>query len=134
VDRTVFGVVFLLVFAFSYSEEIITGFFEAVSHEEHELWRYAVIGLDVLIMGATGLLKRSIARSDGRGPRLWRWRWAAVGIVLAGDVVLLAAIGESRASVKWRRVSARSAGVARVATAFVVSFCQAIFAGLATLV
>jgi hypothetical protein len=71
VDRAVFGVVFLLVFAFSYSEEIVTGLFEAVSHEQHELWRYAVIGLDVLIMSATGLLKRSIARSDGRGPRLW---------------------------------------------------------------
>jgi hypothetical protein len=43
VDRAVFGVVFLLVFVFSYSEEIVTGFFEAISHEEHELWRCAVI-------------------------------------------------------------------------------------------
>ncbi len=75
----------------SYSEEFVTGFFEAIGHEEHASWRFAVIGLDVLILGATGLLKRSIARSDGCEPRLWRWWWAAVGIVLAGDVVLLAA-------------------------------------------
>ena len=41
--------------------------------------------------GRNRLLKRSIARSDGCAPRLWRWWWAAVGIVLTGDVVLLAA-------------------------------------------
>lgn len=75
----------------SYSEEFVTGFFEAIGHEEHASWRFAVVGLDVLILGATGQLKRSIARSDGCEPRLWRWWWAAVGIVLAGDVVLLAA-------------------------------------------
>jgi hypothetical protein len=87
----VFGVVFLLVFVFSYSEEIVSGIFEAIGHEEHTLWRFAVFGLDVLILGAIGLLKRSIARSDGREPRLWRWWWVAVGIVLTGDVALLAA-------------------------------------------
>jgi hypothetical protein len=91
IDRAVFGVVFLLVFVFSYSEEIVTGFFEAIGREEHALWRVAVVGFDVLVLGVTGLLKRSIARSDGGEPRLWRWWWSAVSLVLAGDVVLLAA-------------------------------------------
>ncbi len=77
VDRAVFGVVFLLVFAFSYSEEIITGLFEAVSHEEHELWRYAVIGFDVLIMG-----RDRPAQTQHRSFR--RPRASAVAVVVGG--------------------------------------------------
>jgi hypothetical protein len=93
VDRAVFGVVFRLVFVFSYSEEIVTGFVNAIGHEDRGLWRIGVFVLDALSLGATGLLKRSIARSDGSAPRLWRWWWAAVGIVLAGDLALFAAGG-----------------------------------------
>ncbi len=89
VDRAVFGVVFLLVFVFSYSEEIVVGFFDAIGQPEHPAWRSIVLGVDLLILVAAGLLKRSIARSDGGPPRLWRWWWTGFGIVVAVDAVLL---------------------------------------------
>ena len=93
VDRAVFGVVFLLVFVLSYTEEFATGFLSAIGVEDRGWWRVTVFILDALSLGASGLLKRSIARSDGRGSRLWRWWWAAVGIVLVSDLALFAAGG-----------------------------------------
>lgn len=84
-----FGVVFLLVFVFSYSEEIVTGFFDAIGQSEHDAWRLAVVGFDLLILGVAGLLKRNIERVDGAGPRLWRWWWTGFAIVMAVDVLLL---------------------------------------------
>lgn len=89
IDRSVFGVVFLLVFVFSYSEEIVTGFFDAIGQGEHDGWRAAVIGFDLLVLGVAGLLKRNIERADGGAPRLWRWWWTGFAIVMAVDVLLL---------------------------------------------
>jgi hypothetical protein len=92
VDRAVFGVVFLLVFVFSYSYEIAGGFFDAIGYgDRRELWIVTVFVLQALIVGATAILKRSIARGDGRGPRLWRWWFAALAIVVVNDVVVFVA-------------------------------------------
>ncbi len=92
VDRAVFGVVFLLVFVFSYSYEIVGGFFDAIGYgDRRELWIVTVFVLEALIVGATAILKRSIARGDGRGPRLWRWWFAAFAMVVVNDVVVFVA-------------------------------------------
>jgi hypothetical protein len=88
-DRSVFGVVFLLVFVFSYSEEIVTGFFDAIGQPEHDAWRVAVIGFDLFILAVAGRLKHNIGRADGGEPRLWRWWWAGFAIVMAVDILLL---------------------------------------------
>ena len=93
IDRAVLGVVFLLVFVFSYSEEIVTGFFDAIGEGEHPAWRAAVLAVDLVLVGAAGLLKRRIAAADAAPPRLWGWWWAGVGIVMAVDAMLLS-VGE----------------------------------------
>ncbi len=87
-DRAVFGVVFLLVFVFSYSEEIVTGVFEAIGQGHNEEWRIALVFVDLAILGGLAALKRSIGRSDGGPARLWRWWWAAFAIVMGVDVIL----------------------------------------------
>src|SRR3954447_12884571 len=91
-DRSVFGVVLLLVFVFSYSEEIVTGFFDTIGQPEHDAW-VAVIGFDLFILAVAGRLKRNIGRADGGEPRLRRWWWAGFAIVMAVDILLLS-VGE----------------------------------------
>lgn len=83
-----FGVVFLLVFVFSYSEEIVTGLFESIGHGDNEEWRWALIAVDLAILAGIASLKRSIGRSDGGSPRLWRWWWSGFAIVMVLDLLL----------------------------------------------
>ncbi len=83
----VFGVVFLLVFGFSYSEEMVTAGLEATGHEG-PAWRTVVIVVDVVILVAVGLLKRAIGRIDGGAPGLWAWWWAAAIFILVYDLIL----------------------------------------------
>jgi hypothetical protein len=97
VNGAVFGVVFLLVFVFSYSESIASGFFNAFGYgyQHRELWLVTVFVLEALSLGATGMLKRSIARRDGSGSRLWRWWWAAAAMVVVSDAAIFVGIADS---------------------------------------
>lgn len=87
-DRAILGVVFLLLFVLSYSEEIATGLFDVIGQGETEEWRIALIVLDVAILVWVGLLKRSISRDDHGPPRLWRWWWAACVAIIVLDIIL----------------------------------------------
>jgi len=88
-SRAVLGVVFLLVLGFSYSEEIVSGFFELVGQADNEEWRIALIVVDLTILAGVAALKRSIGRADGSPPRLWRAWWLGSAIVMGADLVLL---------------------------------------------
>src|SRR5690349_3890248 len=87
-DRAVFGVVFLMFFAFSYSEQLISGVYPVAGHGDTG-WRVAVIVVDALVLGVVGVMKCDIARADGAAPRLWRWWSAGVAILLGVDVLRL---------------------------------------------
>jgi hypothetical protein len=86
--RAILGVVFLLLFVFSYSEEIVAGLFQAIGQGETEEWRIALVVVDVAILVWVGLLKRSIARDEHAPSRLWRWWWAGGAIALGLDILL----------------------------------------------
>lgn len=83
------GVVFLLVLGFSYSEEVVSGFFELIGQADNEEWRIALIVVDLAILGGVAALKRSIGRADGGGARLWRGWWLGFAIVMVADLVLI---------------------------------------------
>lgn len=87
-DRAVFAVVFLMLLAFSHSQELVSGLFRVLGSDIHGSWRFALIAVDVVLLGAVGLFKRSITRDDGAAPRLWVWWWTAFALLLALDVVL----------------------------------------------
>ncbi len=71
------GVVFLVLYAFSYSEQLVSGLFPSDGDGGHLAWRIAVIMVDAAVLGAVGLLKRAVTRADGDPPRLWRCDWSA---------------------------------------------------------
>lgn len=87
-DRAILGVVFLLVFAFSYSEEIVIGLFNAVGQGDSAKWRIALIVTDLGILFWAAMLKRSISRTDQSPPRLWRWWWIGFAVIIVLDVGL----------------------------------------------
>jgi hypothetical protein len=87
-DRAVFGVVFLMFFAFSYSEQIVSGLFPVVGGGQ-TAWRVAVVVVDAAVLGLVGLMKRAITQADGDAPRLWGWWWTGVVILLGVDVFRL---------------------------------------------
>jgi hypothetical protein len=88
------GVVFLLVFVFSYSEQIVGGLFGAIGKAESEAWRTVIIAVDLAILAVAGLLKRAVGRSDGGSSPLWRWWWTGFGTTVAVAVdVALSAMG-----------------------------------------
>jgi len=72
-DRAVLAVVFLLLFVFSYSEDIVFAVLEAIDHQHLAGWIIGLVGLDVAVLAVVGRLKLFIARADGDPPRLWRW-------------------------------------------------------------
>lgn len=88
-DRAVFGAVFLMLFVFSYSEQIVSAVFPVISGQQGTAWRIAVVVVDAVVLAAAGLMKRTIATADGDGPRLWGWWWTGVAVLLAVDVVRL---------------------------------------------
>jgi hypothetical protein len=87
-ERAILGVIFLLLFVISYSEEIVSALFQIIGYGETEEWRIALIVVDVAILVWVGLLKRSIARDDHGRPRLWRWWWAGCVMVIVLDIIL----------------------------------------------
>jgi hypothetical protein len=87
-DPAIFGVVFLLVFAFSYSEETVRILLHAIGHHEPVKWRIGLLVADLGVLLWVGLLKRSISRADHGPPRLWRWWWIGFAITIALDIGL----------------------------------------------
>lgn len=87
-DRAVMAVVFLLLFVFSYSEEIVFALLEATGQNHLAGWIVGLVGLDVTVLAVVGLLKRQISRADGGVPRLWRPWWISFAAVIVLDVVL----------------------------------------------
>ena len=87
-DRAVLAVVFLLLFVFSYSEDITFAVLDATGHDHVVGWIIGLVGLDVAVLTVAGRLKLSITRVDGDPPRLWRWWWSAFAAVVVLDVVL----------------------------------------------
>jgi hypothetical protein len=88
-DRAVFGVVFLMLFAFSYSEQLVSGLFPVVGGGGQTAWRVAVVVVDVAVLGLVGLMKGVVTRADGDAPRVWGWWWTGVAILIAVDVLRL---------------------------------------------
>ena len=88
-DRAVFGAVFLMLFAFSYSEQLVSGLFPVVGGGGQTAWRVAVVVVDAAILGLVGLMKRTITQVDGDAPRLWGWWWTGVVILIGIDVFRL---------------------------------------------
>ncbi len=84
-DRAVFGVVFLMVFAFSYSEQVVSQLFPSTGSRQEMAWRIAVIVVDAAVLTLVGLMKRAITRADGDAPRLWGWWWTGVAILIGID-------------------------------------------------
>jgi hypothetical protein len=88
-DRAVLAVVFLLLIAFSYSEDIVFAVLEATGRDHVAGWLIALVGFDVAVMSAVGALKRSIARADADASRLWRWWWTCFAAVVVLDAFLV---------------------------------------------
>jgi len=87
-DRAVLAVVFLLLFVFSYSEDIVFAVLDATGHDHVLGWIVGLIGLDVAVLSTVGLLKREIARADDGVQRLWRPWWISFAAVVVLDVLL----------------------------------------------
>ena len=88
-DRAVFGVVFLMFFAFSYSEQLVSGLFPVVGGGGQTAWRVAVVVVDAAVLGLVGRMKRVVTQADGDAPRLWGWWWTGVVILIGVDVLRL---------------------------------------------
>ncbi|WP_018599404.1 hypothetical protein [Mycobacterium sp. 155] len=92
--RAMLWVVFLLLFVFSYSEEIIGLLFDLVSTGAHNSWRtnfgwrMLVVAIEIVVLLVVGLKKRAIGRIDGTGPRLWPLWWTGFGVLIILDLVL----------------------------------------------
>lgn len=87
-DRAVLAVVFLLLFVFSYSEEIVFAVLDATGHDHLLGWIVGLVGLDMTVLAVVGLLKRQILRADDGVPRLWRPWWISFAAVVVLDVLL----------------------------------------------
>ncbi len=88
-DRAVLAVVFLLLFAFSYSEDFVFAVLDGTGREHVVAWLVGLVGFDVVVLSVVGMLKRAIASADGEAPRLWRWWWTSFAAVVALDVFLV---------------------------------------------
>lgn len=114
-DRAVFGVVFLMFFAFSYSEQLISGVYPVVGQGDTG-WRVAVIVVDALVLGVVGVMKRNITRTDGTAPRLWGWWSAGVAILLGVDVLRLVSHQSIQADLLIATVYAGAVGLTMAAS------------------
>jgi hypothetical protein len=88
-DQAVLAVVFLLLFAFSYSEDFVFAVLQATGHEHVAGWLIGLVGFDAAVLAVVGLLKRAIARADDEAPRLWRWWWISFAAIVGVDVFLV---------------------------------------------
>lgn len=109
-DRAVFGVVFLMLFAFSYSEQLVSELFPSSGDGEHMAWRITVIVVDAVVLGVVGLMKRAVTRADGDVPRLWGWWWAGVVILIGVDALRLIHLESIRVDVLTATVYAAAMG------------------------
>lgn len=87
-DRAVLAVVFLLFFAFSYSEDLVFAVLDATGRDHVAGWLVGLVSFDATVLAVVAVLKRFIAHADGDPPRLWRPWWTAFSTVLVIDVVL----------------------------------------------
>ena len=110
-DRSVFGVVFLMVFVFSYSEQFVSQLFPPNDTGGQLAWRIAVIVVDAAVLGAVGVMKRAVTRADGDGPRLWGWWWTGVVILIGIDALRLIPLESIRIDVLTATVYAAAMGV-----------------------
>jgi hypothetical protein len=110
-DRAVFAVVFLMVFVFSYSEQLVSGLFPVVGGVGQTLWRVAVVVVDVTVLGVVGLMKGVVTRADGDAPRLWGWWWTGVVILIAVDILRLVPLESIRIDVLTATVYAAAMGL-----------------------
>ena len=88
-DRAVFGAVFLMLFVFSYSEQIVSAVFPDILGSHETAWRIAVVVVDAAVLGVAGLMKRVVTEGDNDTSRLWGWWWSGVAVLLAIDVIRL---------------------------------------------
>jgi hypothetical protein len=92
--RAMLWVVFLLLFVFSYSEEIIGLLFDLVTTAAHNGWRtqlgwrMLLIAIEIVVLLIVGLKKRTIGRIDGGTPRLWRLWWTGFAVLVVLETVL----------------------------------------------
>lgn len=85
-DGAVFGVVFVMLFAFSYSEQLISGLFRVLGRGDHGEWQIVVVAVDTVALAVVGVMKRAVTRADGDRPRLWGWWWTGFAILIAIDI------------------------------------------------
>jgi len=114
-DRAVFGVVFLMLFAFSYSEQLVSGVFPAIGSGQ-TAWRIAVVVVDAAVLGLVGLLKCVVTRADGDVPRLWGWWWTGVAILIAVDICRLFPLASIRIDVLTATLYAAAMGLTMAAS------------------
>jgi hypothetical protein len=88
-DFAVLAVVFLLLIAFSYSEDIVFAVLEATGRDHVVWWFVALVGFDATVLAIVGLLKRFIAKAGDERQRLWRCWWVCFAAVVGIDVVLV---------------------------------------------
>nr|WP_090344795.1 hypothetical protein [Mycolicibacterium malmesburyense] len=87
-DRAVLAVVFLLLFVFSYSEDVVFAVLDATGNDHVLGWIVGLVGFDAALLAAVGALKHRIAQADGV-QRLWRPWWVAFAAVIVLDVLLV---------------------------------------------
>lgn len=88
-DRAVLAVTFLLLFAFSYSEDLVFASLEALERVDDPVaWIVGLVGFDAAVLVVAGALKHHITTADGDPPRLWRWWGTSFGVVVFLDVLL----------------------------------------------
>jgi hypothetical protein len=114
-DRAVFGVIFLMLFAFSYSEQLVSGVFPVVGGGQ-TAWRVAVVVVDAAVLALVGLMKGVVTRADGDAPRLWGWWWTGVAILIAVDVLRLIPLQSIRLDVLTATVYAVAMGFTMAAS------------------
>jgi hypothetical protein len=115
-DRAVFGVVFLLLFAFSYSEQLVSELFPSSGTGGHMAWRITVIVVDAAVLGVVGLMKCAVTRADGDEPRLWGWWWSGVVILIGVDALRLIPLESIRVDVLTATVYAAAMGATMAAS------------------
>src|SRR5262245_6189314 len=114
-DRAVFGVVFLMVFVFSYSEQLVSQLFPS-SGTGGLAWRIVVIVVDAAVLAVVGLMKRAVTKADGDAPRLWGWWWAGVGVLLVIDALRLIPVDSVGLDVVTATVYAAAMGLTIVSS------------------
>jgi hypothetical protein len=92
--RAMMWVVFLLLFVFSYSEEIVGLLYDLLGFGAHDGWRTSpgwrmgVVAIEAVVLVVVALQRRTICRIDGTPSRMWRLWWSGCVAVIVLDVAL----------------------------------------------